>query len=187
MNRLQKFIQLAINKEYVEPRKHEIRVGEWLFEAGFNKKHIVEQPNGTKNPPDWVVYFKGEWRSIECKTQKSNTISFFNTYPNPETLYVLTNIKFNDTTVFFGYDFYDRRDKNKELINHAISCQNEIQGVISKYKSIFKNHKYNPNGLACFGRPDWKQVGGKDITNMFIPEKRTRNEYRAKIRAGNLK
>jgi hypothetical protein len=179
MNRLSKFIRHAIGQKYATPNSHEIRVGKWLRFVGYNKEEIRYQPNGSTQPPDWLVFDRRKWIRVECKTSKTARPSFFDSYPDANTLYVYTDLKYNDTTLFYGCHIF-----SKKLVDlYEKIHYNVIKDLELKNKKIFLESPHNPFGFRPGFRPCWKQCGNKEKTDFFQEDIRKMLENKAKKRA----
>lgn len=176
--KLLKFIRIADGKPYANPQAHEKRVGNWLKQSGFKPNDIKYQPYGNSNPPDWIVKVNGKWIHVECKTSLESRISFNDTPPEKNTLFVFSSKKRNDTMVFYGGDVFKRRVS--QLFSDYIRKVKSLERRYIKYCMEFK--RTNPYGFVPGFRLRLQQRGGMIMTDFFGPDKRELLVRKAKQR-----
>jgi len=176
--RLLKFIRLVDGQPYAGPKEHETRVGKWLLECGFTTNDIKYQPYGINNPPDWIVRVGKKWLHVECKTSLKSCVSFNDTPPDKETLFVFSSRRHDDTMVFFGGDVYKK--KVRDTINLYIK---KVRALERKFGNICTESKRtNPYGFIPGFRLRLRQRGGMQVTDFFIPQIREALVKKAKQR-----
>jgi len=176
--KLLKFIRIADGKPYADSKKHELRMRRWLIEAGFKKHDIKYQPYGSNNPPDWLVKVDSKWVELECKTSLEAKVSFNDTPPSKNVLYIFSSKRHNDTMVFYGQDVFKRGVKKSfdEYIKKAKALEKKYinECMLSK--------RLNPYGFVPGFRLRLQQRGGMKVTDFFAPGTRELLVRKAKQR-----
>jgi hypothetical protein len=174
--RLLNFMRLADGQPYTSPQAHEKRVGVWLKKSGF--KEIKYQPYGTTCHPDWLVKDGNRWIEVECKTSLKSRISFNNTPPGRDTLYVFSSKRHNDTMLFYGGDVYKRHAKKTVQI-----FLQQVRKLEKKFTAVcLKSKRTNPYGFVPGFRLTLQQRGGMGSTDFFAPKTRELLVKKAKQR-----
>lgn len=168
-----KLKQLLVNLEQLKyanntfnSKIHEESVEKIIRECGFkhklciNKKeksYYMNQPNGTQNPPDFIVFDNNESIQLECKSKKTGYKPMWNSsIPNESTFYIFTNQKDNKTLIISG----------KNIITPALKeCLNIYKKETKKLEILFNKKlkklstNNNPYNIGVYAR------------NMFVQNK----------------
>jgi hypothetical protein len=144
--------------------------------VGLPDGSYILQPAGSQGFPDILVKdFGNRFVAVECKSGKDGVCPMWNdNVPKPETVYVLSSGKLNQTTVFMGRDVISPEEQK---------LMDEQEAVIAK---IVKEYNQKMTAIDKFGR-GWLQKsrkqhfqgGGKAKTNYFTHSSRTQCEQNA--------
>lgn len=133
----------------------------------------ILQPAGTQNFPDILIKdFDNRLIAVECKSGISGLTPMWNdNLPKPNTIYVLSSGKLNQTTVFLGKDVMDlvMLENQKKMIA-------ELTSVVNKYKPLNKELDRFNRGWTIKFRPQNFQSGGSEKTNYFTHQSRKQCE-----------
>lgn len=149
--------------------EHENQVEELLIK--HNIKYVA-QPNGTQNSPDFYAYHEGKRYSIECKSSKGHYPTYNGGLPKPESIYIFSSKKYNQTTLYFADDVVTKR--KRELFSCLIE---EINDVLKKYQDL-PEWKDDDRGFNFYIRNMFTQSGGWTRTDYFKHKDRTLCEER---------
>jgi hypothetical protein len=136
---------------------------------GLPPGSYILQPAGSQGFPDVLVLdFNNIFVSIECKSGKTGTCPMWNdSLPNPNTIYVLSSGKLNETTIFMGRDVI-----SEEELNCREDFLLDLQLVVDKYRGIMPKMDTFERGWLLKARQQYFQEGGGKKTNYFIHPKR---------------
>jgi hypothetical protein len=137
-----------------------------IVTQGMPAGSYILQPAGSQGFPDVLVKDFGtqdRFIAIECKSGKSGLTPMWNdNLPKPNTIYVLSSGKLNQTTVFLGKDVI-----SEEEYKTQISFWKEQKELEAKYRAVMKKLDVFSRGWDIKGRPQNFQGGGGKKTNYF--------------------
>lgn len=136
----------------------------------------ILQPAGSQGFPDILVLdFNDRFVAVECKSGQNGLCPMWNdSLPNPDTIYVLSSGKVNQTTLFLGKDVITDAE-----IQTQIAFWKEQKLLEAKYRAIIKPLDTFNRGWDIKGRPQNFQGGGADKTNYFTHKSRKQCEANA--------
>jgi len=122
-----------------------------------------------------VLDFNDRFVAIECKSSKDESCPMWNdSLPNPNTIYILSSGKVNETTIFLGKDVIT--DKEVEIQNQFWS---EYKLLEEKYRNIMMPFDIFSRGWQPKARPQNFQIGGSSKTDYFTHSDRNKCEINA--------
>ena len=136
----------------------------------------ILQPAGTQGFPDVLVKDYGSRLvAVEAKSGKDGTTPMWNdNVPKPDTIYVLSSGKLNETTIFMGRDVI-----GQAVYDIMAEQEAEIAKVIKKYHSKLIEADVHNRGWIQKSRKQHFQEGGKKKTNYFTHPNRAECEKNA--------
>lgn len=124
----------------------------------------IVQPSGSQGFPDVLVLdHNNRFIAVECKSSKTGFCPMWNdSLPNPNSIYVLSSGKLNETTVFLGKDVITDAE-----VQMQISFWKDQKLLEAKYRDMIKPLDTFNRGWDIRGRPQNFQGGGGEKTNYF--------------------
>lgn len=142
---------------------------------GMPPGSYILQPAGTQGFPDVLVLdfvqsnATPRFVAVECKSGKTGLTPMWNdNLPNPDTIYVLSSGKANQTTVFLGRDVITPAELQCQL-----DFMTDVNKLIAHYRSLMAPIDVLNRGWDLKARPQNFQGGGKAKTNYFTHASRT--------------
>jgi hypothetical protein len=124
----------------------------------------ILQPSGSQGFPDVLVLdHNNRFVAIECKSSKAGFCPMWNdSLPNPNSIYVLSSGKLDETTVFMGKDVITDVE-----VQMQIAFWKDQKLLEAKYRDMMKPLDTFNRGWDIRGRPQNFQGGGGEKTNYF--------------------
>lgn len=137
---------------------------------------FILQPAGSQNFPDILILdFDTRYIALECKSGQDGLCPMWNdNLPKQNAIYVLSSGIKNSTTCFLGRDVI-----TANMVESQTKMVDELKEVVLKYKSINSSLDVFNRGWDTKFRPQNFQSGGKDKTNYFEHQDRSKCEQRA--------
>lgn len=137
---------------------------------------FILQPAGSNSFPDILVKdFGGRLVTIECKSVSDGYTPMWNdNLPKPNTLYVLSSGRRNETTLFMGRDVI-----SDEIIANQAAMISELKAIVDKYRELNQAADTHARGWDVKFRPQSFQTGSAILTNYFTHADRSRCEENA--------
>jgi hypothetical protein len=144
--------------------------------AGLPDGSYILQPAGSQGFPDILVKDYGNrFVAVECKSGKDGVCPMWNdNLPKPETVYVLSSGKMNQTTVFMGRDVITPEEQ--QLMDEQ---EAEIAKIVKEYNKKMSAIDKFGRGWVQKSRKQHFQGGGKAKTNYFTHATRSQCEQNA--------
>jgi len=126
--------------------------------AGLPVGTYILQPAGSQGFPDVLVKdFNDQFVAVECKSGQNGLNPMWNdNLPKPNTIYILSSVKANATTVFLGKDVMP-----KEMLASQLAMIKELNDIVARYKLANQTlDKYIEDGILSFVHRTFKVVVG---------------------------
>ena len=133
----------------------------------------ISQPTGTHDSPDFIVKENGRIYMIECKSASGGTPVFNSSYAKYNYIYVLASKKYDETTVFLGQHIVSQ--KAAELYDARQQAHAEVEKEHDRILAE-SGADVNNRGIGYYNREMYTQEGGKEKTDYFIHESRSKAE-----------
>ena len=133
---MKKILDEILSLGYYSGKKLEKAVEEILIANGVKYK---SQPNGSQKFPDFHVYFNDKEFNIECKSNKGTKITWNQSYPRDNSLYVFSTStkKYMGTHLFMGQDHWRKEVKDYFLNKVLTRVKKQQDRENKKAKSKF--------------------------------------------------
>lgn len=155
-------------------KNHEESVRSVIETSGFRNNHTkilshsdyTYQPNGSQNPPDFSLNYRGKIYNIECKSSKKIKKPMWNcSIPDKDTLYIFSIPDSN--ILFFGDWIIDEKSRM------------EMESYIEESKLLAK--KYNNRLLKLDNEYKWNVRFRKMFEQNTVFDKNRREELRVRM------
>ena len=133
----------------------------------------ISQPTGTHNSPDFIVKVNGRIFMIECKSSEGPAPIFNSSYAKHNYIYAFTSKKYDETTVFLGQHIVSQ--KAAELYDARQQAHAEVDKEHDRILAE-SGADVNNRGIGYYNREMYTQEGGKEKTDYFIHEFRSKAE-----------
>jgi hypothetical protein len=133
----------------------------------------LSQPFGTHDNPDFIIRdARGKLFAIEAKSTKTSLSPMYNSGGIKHNfIYVFTNKKMNETSVYLGRDIMTI-EQQQLLTAHIERARKQDD----EFNTRMKNNDTNNRGITFYTRPMIQQTGGAEKTNYFKHENRIRDK-----------
>jgi hypothetical protein len=142
---------------------------------GMSPGSYILQPAGTQGFPDVLILdfaqpsATARFIAVECKSGKTGLTPMWNdNLPNPDTIYVLSSGKANQTTAFLGRDVITAPE-----LQCQINFMVDVNNLIAQYRSLMAPLDVLNRGWDLKARPQNFQGGGGAKTNYFTHPNRS--------------
>ena len=124
---------------------------------------FIYQPCGTHQSPDFIIKLLPNLIiPLECKSAEKHYPLYNSGGINSTYLYVFTSKKYNNTTIYMGFDIVTAQQQL--LINEHIHEARERDIILNqKLKELDLHHR----GITYYTRPMINQEGGKSYCDYF--------------------
>lgn len=123
--------------------------------------YFIEQPLSDYAYPDFLLLVCGTPIVLECKSSADHEYKFGHTYPDIDTLHVLSCSSSNRTTMCLGQDMLDPT-LGEDLHDYITD---KIKSLNKEIRDRFKNDPRNINNWTVVARKQYIQHGGRVITD----------------------
>jgi len=133
----------------------------------------VLQSMGDQQPPDFILIVNSVVVYLECKSCKKDTISWNDNLPKDEYVYLFSEQKSNQSTIFLGRSLMTSR--LRWILSSGINMINKIAARLNKILLSLNND--NPSGFTYYPRPKYSQQGGKSKASFINhPDRESREK-----------